>query len=80
MAVDDRLRDVDDLPAVVLRVAPQQLKGAFSVDRVPRHQDAFRLLDQRPPAEGTLEALVLREPLQGDVDRAWSSAASPSTI
>ena len=70
MAVDDRLRDVYQLSAVVLRVVPEHFEGAVSVDRVPRHQDAFRLLDQRPPAEGALEALVLRETLQGDVDRA----------
>jgi signal transduction histidine kinase len=70
MAVDDRLRDVDQLPAVVLRVVPQHLEGAVGIDRVPCHQDALRLLDQGPPAKGTLEALVLREPLEGDVDRA----------
>src|SRR6266496_2187427 len=70
MAVDDRLRDVYELAAVVLRVVPEHLEGAVSIDRVPRHQDAFRLLDQRPPAEGALEALVFRETLQGDVDRA----------
>ena len=28
------------------------------------------MLDERPPSEGPLKALVLREPLQGDVDRA----------
>ena len=70
MAVHDSLSDVDQLPAVVLRVVSQHLEGAVGVDRVPRHQDAFRLLDQGSPAEGALEALVLREPLQGDVDRA----------
>ena len=37
---------------------------------MPCHQDALRLLDERPPSEGPLKALVLREPLQGDVDRA----------
>jgi hypothetical protein len=33
-------------------------------------EDAFGLLDQRASAEGALEALVLREALQRDVDRA----------
>jgi hypothetical protein len=70
MAVDDRLRDVDHLPAVVLRVFAEDVEGAVGVDRVPCHQDAFRLLDQRAPAEGSLQALVFGEPLQGDVDRA----------
>ena len=51
-------------------MVPEHFEGAVSVDRVPRHQDAFRLLDHRPPPEGALEALVFRETLQGDVDRA----------
>src|SRR4051794_23838530 len=34
------------------------------------HQDSLRLLDDRAPAEGALQALVFAEPLQGDVDRA----------
>jgi hypothetical protein len=42
MAVDDRLRDVDQLPAVVLRVVPEHFEGAVSIERVPRRQDAFR--------------------------------------
>ena len=44
MAVHDCLRDVDQLAAVVLRVASQHLEGAVSVECVPRHQDSFRNL------------------------------------
>ena len=34
------------------------------------HQDPLRLLDRRPAPERALQAVVLGEPLQGDVDRA----------
>ena len=70
MAVHDCLCDVDQLTAVALRVVSQHLEGPVGVECVSRHQDAFRLLDQGPSAESALKALVLREPLQGDVDRA----------
>ena len=70
MAVDDRLRDVDHLLAVGLGMVSQHPEGQVGVDRMPRHEDALRLLDERAPAEGALKALILRESLQGDVDRA----------
>src|SRR6185437_11389539 len=65
-----RLCDVDQLAAVVLRMAPEHVEGAIGIEGVARHQDAFGLLDQRAAPEGALEALVLREALQRDVDRA----------
>src|SRR6185437_16673492 len=56
--------------AVVLRVVPEHVECPTGIERVARHEDALGLLDQSAPAEGALEALILREPLQGDVDRA----------
>ena len=47
-----------------------RLEGGVGADRVPRHEDALRLLDHRTAPEGTLQALVLGEALQRDVDRA----------
>jgi hypothetical protein len=70
MAVDDRLRDVDELVAVVLRVVAQHLERPVGIDGVSGHQDPFRLLDRRPPPERALQAVVLGETLQRDVDRA----------
>ena len=70
MALDDRLGDVDELAAVVLRVVAQQLERLVGVDRVTCHQDPLRLLDRGPAPERSLEAVVLGEALQRDVDRA----------
>ena len=44
---------------------------------MPGHQDALCLLDRRSPAEGALEALVLAEALQRDVDRALQLLGRP---
>jgi hypothetical protein len=46
---------------------PERLVG---IDCVAGHQDSFRLLDHRPAPERSLQAVVLGETLQGDVDRA----------
>src|SRR5690348_18437486 len=35
-----------------------------------RHEDPLRLLDRRPPPEGSLQVLIFGKSLQGDVDRA----------
>ncbi len=48
-------------------------KASVRADALRRHEDALRLLDHRPSTEGTLEALVLGEPLQRDVDRTRES-------
>ena len=69
MALDDRLGDVDELPAVGLRVVAEHLERLVGGKRMPGHQDALRLLDRRSPAEGALKVLVLGEALQRDVDR-----------
>jgi len=45
VAIDDRLRDVDELAAVVLRVVAQQLEGPIGVNRMASHQDALCLFD-----------------------------------
>src|SRR5690348_17812522 len=70
MAVDDRLGDVDDLVAVVLRVVAQHFERPLGADPVPSHQDSLGLLDDRAAPECALEAVVLGEALQRDVDRA----------
>src|SRR5947207_954712 len=65
MAVDDRLGDVDQFVAVVLRVLAQHPERSIGVDCVPGHQDPLRLLDQGPAPERALQAVVLGEALQG---------------
>ena len=70
VAVDDRLGDVDELAAVVLRVVAQHLERSVGIDGVAGHQDPLRLLDRRATPERALQAVVLGEALQGDVDRA----------
>ena len=45
VAVDDRLRDVDELVAVVLGVVAEHLEGAVGRGRVAGHQDALGLFD-----------------------------------
>src|SRR5581483_6857899 len=70
VALDDCGGDVAELAAVVLGVVAQHLEGAVGGRRVPGHQDAFGLFDQRAAAECSLQVLVLGEALQGDVDRA----------
>ena len=45
-------------------------EGRVGVDRVPRHQDSFRLLDDGASPEGALQVLVLGEALERHVDRA----------
>src|ERR1051325_8566714 len=69
-AFDDGGSDGGELAAVVLGVVAQHLEGAVGIDRMAGHQDALCLLDQRATAERALQAVVLGEPLQGDVDRA----------
>ena len=70
MAIDDRLRDVRDLVPAALRVLAQYRERPVGIHSVTGHHDPLRLLDHRPAAERALQALVLREALQGDVDRA----------
>jgi len=70
VALDDRLGDVHELAAVVLRMVAEHFERVLLVDRVARHQDALRLLDQRPPPERSLQVVVLGEALEGDIDRA----------
>ena len=54
----------------MLRVVAEHLECFVGVERMAGHEDALRLLDCRPSAERALEALVLAEALQRDVDRA----------
>ena len=70
MTLDDRLRHVDQLPSIALRMGAEHLERPLLVDRVTRHQDAFRLLDHRPTAERSLQVLIFSEALQRDVDGA----------
>jgi hypothetical protein len=70
MTFDGGSGDVAELAPVVLGVVAQHLERPVGVDRVAGHQDALRLLDQRPSPESALEALVLAETLERDVDRA----------
>jgi hypothetical protein len=70
VAFDDGGGDVGELAAVVLGVVAQHFEGAVGIGRMAGHQDALCLLDQRATAERALQAVVLGEPLQGDVDRA----------
>jgi hypothetical protein len=51
-------------------VGAKHLERPVLVDGVACHQDSLRLFDDRPPTECSLEALVLGEALQRDVDRA----------
>jgi hypothetical protein len=46
------------------------LERLLRIDTVARHQDALRLLDHSAAPECALQVVKLREPLQGDVDRA----------
>ena len=80
MALDDRLRDVDELVAVVLRVGAEHLERPVCVDRVARHQDPLRLLDHGPASERPLQVVVFGEALQRDVDRALQLLGSASTM
>src|SRR5581483_785487 len=70
VALDDGGGDVAELAPVVLGVVAQHLERTVGVDRVAGHQDAFRLLDQRTAPERPLQALILAEALERDVDRA----------
>ncbi len=70
MAFDDRGGDVAELSAARLGMGAKALEGGVGRDRVACHEDALRLLDHGTAAERALQALILREPLQGDVDRA----------
>jgi hypothetical protein len=60
VAVDDRLGDVDELVAVVLRVIGQHRERLVGVYRVARHQDPLGIVEQvwgspiRPAAKHTL--------------------------
>ena len=51
-------------------MAAQHLECLLAVDRVAGHQDALRLLDHSAAAKRSLQAVVLGEALQRDVDRA----------
>ena len=68
MAFDDGGGDVAELAAVVLGVIALHLESTVGVDRMAGHQDALGLFDQGAAAECSLQVLVLRESLQGDVD------------
>jgi hypothetical protein len=70
MVVDDRLGNVDQLVAVVLRVVAQHVERTIGVDPVAGHQDALCLFDRSAATERALQAVVVGKPLQGDVDRA----------
>jgi hypothetical protein len=70
VAVDDRGGDVDKLVAAVLGMFTEHPEGLIRIDRVAGHQDPLRLLDHRPPAESSLQVVVLAEPLERNVDRA----------
>ena len=48
----------------------KHLERTVCIDSVSGHQDPLRLLDRRAAPERTLQAVVLREPLKRDVDRA----------
>ncbi len=56
--------------AVVLRMVAQHLEGSICIDCMAGHQDPLRLLDRGPPPKRSLQAVVLGETLQCDVDRA----------
>ena len=70
VAFDHCFCDLDESAAVVLRVVTQHVECLVGVDCVPCHEDALGLLDQSAPPEGALQAVVLGESLEGDVDRA----------
>ena len=70
MALDDGRGDVAELAAVVLGVVAQHLERPVGGRGVARHEDSLRLLDERAAPERSLEALILGEALECDVDRA----------
>src|SRR5918994_5888084 len=74
----DRLGDVDDLAAGAPGLVTQHLERALLVDRVPLHQDALGPLGDRAAGERALEALVLGEPRQHDVERALQRRRVPA--
>ena len=70
MAFDDCGGDVAEFASVVLGVVAEHFEGAVGVDCVAGHEDPFCLFDQCAASEGSLQALVFGEALQGDVDGA----------
>jgi hypothetical protein len=69
VAGDNGFGHVDELSTVGLGVGSEHLEGSGLVDHVTRHQDALRLLDRGPAAEGALKVLVLGEAAECDRER-----------
>ena len=68
MALRDRLRHVDQLLAVPLRVRLEQSERGVGVDAVSLHEDSLGLLDDGPAAERPLQVVELGEAPKRDVD------------
>jgi hypothetical protein len=68
VALDDGLGHIDEPSPCVLGVGAKHLERPLLIYRVARHENPFRLLDYGSPAERSLKALELREPLERDVD------------
>jgi hypothetical protein len=80
VAVDDRLGDLDEFVAVVLRVVAQHLERPVGVYSMAGHQVPLRQLDRRPAAERALQAVILGEALQRMSIALCSSSGLPSTM
>ena len=68
VSVDDRLRDVDELPIAVACVRAEQFEGLILFDRVAFHQDPLRTFGEGAPTESSLEIVVFREAQENDLD------------
>lgn len=68
MAVGDGFGEVDELAAVSLGVAPEQLEGALVVDAVDGHENAFGAFDRGAAGESALEVVVLGEAAEHDLE------------
>ena len=69
VAVDDGGGEIDQLAVVGARGSAAS-RMRLLADRVTLHQDSLGPLDQRTPAERSLQLVVLGEAAQHDVDRA----------
>ena len=68
LAVDYCLGDGDELDSRRAGLLTEESEGIGVADLVALHQDAFRAFDDRPPTECALEAVVLVEPAERDVE------------
>ncbi|HEY8791624.1 MAG TPA: hypothetical protein VIL96_01930 [Gaiellaceae bacterium] len=80
MAVDDGLRDVDELSIPLTRLSAEQLECLLFFDRVAFHQDSFCPFGDGAASKRSFEVVVFRKAQQDDLDRVCQAAGSSSSI